>query len=250
MLAVTRSDRGTVARPHPTARRWLPLPAVLASAAVVAVGAPILLPAPAEPAAPQPSAAPASPAPAPTATPEPDVTWTTVAGVKLPVSRAHGPRRSTGGAAAGYSRSVTGAAIAAAHVLIRTSPGAGPHVFDPVLATQVTGANLPAMRLATRDEYQRLRAQSGVPDGAPEQAGTARIRGYVVRAVDLDAGDASVEVVLTSTDLDAQGRAVAFRVELRWQNDDWRVVAPADGDWGTAATPLGTLPSGLVTYGG
>jgi hypothetical protein len=106
------------------------------------------------------------------------------------------------------------------------------------------------MRLAVRDKYERLRARAGVPDGEPVATGSARVRGYVVRTVDLTTGDATVDVVLTSADLDAQGRAVSFRVELRWQNDDWRVLAPVNGDWGTAATPLGDLPAGLVTYGG
>lgn len=180
----------------------------------------------------------------------PDVTWAPVAGVDLPVSRLHGPRRTAGGAAAGYSRSAPGAAIAAVQVLVRTSPGAGPGVFDPVLAEQVTGPDLPSMLLVTRDEYERLRAQAGSAPGAPAQQATARVAGYVVRALDLEAGDATVDVVLSSPDLDAEGRSVAFRVDLRWTQDDWRVVAPPGGDWGAVATPLGGLPAGLLTYGG
>lgn len=172
-----------------------------------------------------------------------DVTWRRVAGVDLPFSRMHGPRITTGGQAAGYSRSEPGAAVAAVQVLIRTSPAAGPEVYGPVLATQVTGANLPAMKLATQDEYQRLRTS---PAQSPE-SGNAQVAGYLINAYDADAGTATVDVVLTSPDL--AGRYVSFRVALMWSHDDWLVLAPPSGSWGSVATVLGAPPSGLLEYG-
>ena len=64
------------------------------------------------------------------------------------------------------------------------------------------------------------------------------------------ADSAVVDVVLTSSDLAATGRFVAFRVSLVWSNSDWRVVAPPDGDWGSVATTLGATPAGRLDYGG
>ena len=242
----------------PRRRPWGPfVAAAVASALLIVVGASVFLPrrerdiAPTAPAVTstatsRPSAGEPSSAP-----PVPDVSWGQVAGVAVPYSRLHGPRKTANGAASGYSRSALGAAIAAVQVLIRTGASAGPAVFDPVLATQVTGANVAAMRLATRDEYQRLRARAGLPDGAPVPTpDTATVRGFVVRAIDLTGGTGTVDVVLAAPPLDAQRRVVTFRVDLLWENGDWRVVAPANGDWGTAAAPLGDLPAGLVEYGG
>jgi len=249
-------------RPSPTPRTtrpiekpaWRRLPVVLgtlASGAVILVGATTFL-LPDDAARPDRDNAVAgleTTAPAPSAMT--DITWTEVAGVSLPFSRTHGPRLTRDGTAGGYSRSATGAALAAVQVVVRTSSAAGPRIYAPVLATQVTGADLPAMRLTINDDYQRLRAQAGVADGEPvPTGGSAQVLGYVVRGIDLQDGTATIDVVLTSPDLSSSARSVAFGVELRWQNDDWRIVAPANGDWGTTATTLGAVPDGLVEYGG
>lgn len=235
---------------------WRRLPVVLgtlASGAVILVGATTFL-LPDDAARPERDNAVAgieTTTAAPTPSAITDITWTEVAGVSLPFSRTHGPRLTRDGTAGGYSRSTIGAALAAVQVVIRTSPAAGPKVYAPVIATQVTGADLPAMRLAVNDEYQRLRAQAGVADGEPvPTGGSAQVLGYVVRGIDLQDGTATIDVVLTSPDLSSSARSVAFGVELRWQNDDWRIVAPGNGDWGTAATTLGAVPDGLVEYGG
>jgi hypothetical protein len=178
-----------------------------------------------------------------------DVSWVRVAGVALPVSRTHGPRVTRRGRAAGYSRSEAGAAFAAVQVLIRASPAAGPRVFEPVLASQMTGEHLGAMKSAVAEEYEQLSTQYGVEDGDPIAGGDAQVLGYRVSTYDGDAGRAWVDVVLTSPQLGSSARVVEFSVELRWFGDDWRVVAPDDGDWSTAATLLGSPPAGMQAYG-
>ncbi|MBI4943594.1 MAG: hypothetical protein HY830_22865 [Actinobacteria bacterium] len=249
------SPQPRTARPlHKPAWRRLPVVlGTLASGAVILVGATTIL-LPDDASRPERDNAVAgidttTAVPAPSAIT--DITWNEVAGVSLPFSRTHGPRLTRDSTAGGYSRSTTGAALAAVQVLVRTSAAAGPRIYAPVLATQVTGADLPAMRLAVNDEYQRLRAQAGVADGEPvPTGGGAQVLGYVVRGIDLHEGTATLDVVLTSPDLSPSARSVAFRVEMRWQNDDWRIVAPANGDWGTTAMTLGAVPDGLVGYGG
>jgi hypothetical protein len=169
-----------------------------------------------------------------------DVTWRQVAGVALPFSRLHGPRITSGGQAAGYSRSEQGAALAAVQILMRTSAAAGPSVYEPILATQVTGANLPAMKLAIEDEYQRLHSS------AAQSNGNAQVVGYLIVAYEATAGNATVDVVVTSPDL--AGQFIRFRIALLWAQDDWRVLAPPSGSWSTVATTLGAPPAGLLDY--
>jgi hypothetical protein len=178
----------------------------------------------------------------------PDVRWVEVAGVALPVSRIHGPRNISRGRAAGYARSELGAAFAAVHVLIRTSATSGPPVFEPVLAEQVTGRDVAAMKLLVAEQYEQLRVQYHVPEGEPIPTGDARVLGFRVTTFDAEAGRAWVDVILSSADLGSSNRVVAFDVALRWA-DDWRVIAPADGDWSSRATLLGSTPAGMVPYG-
>lgn len=178
-----------------------------------------------------------------------DVSWVRVAGVALPVSRTHGPWITRRGRAAGYSRSATGAAFAAVQVLIRTSPAAGPHVFEPVLASQVTGEHVGAMKSATAEEYEQLSTQYGVEDGDPIPGGDARVLGYRISTYDAGTGRAWMDVILSSPQLGSSTEVADFEVELRWAGDDWRVVAPDDGDWSTAATLLGSPPAGMQAYG-
>ncbi|NLT55288.1 MAG: hypothetical protein GXX79_12165 [Actinomycetales bacterium] len=182
------------------------------------------------------------------------MSWTAVGGVLLPASRLHGPRIASDGRAAGYSRSEAGAALAAVQVLMRTSPTAGPLIYRPILAGQLTGANTAALRQTLDAQYAALREQAeatgGVrlPDGAPIPGANARIRGYRLQAFGETTGTALVEVVLDSPDLRLTDQTVSFTVSLRWAHDDWRVLAPPRGDWASTATPLGSVPEGLLSY--
>lgn len=174
--------------------------------------------------------------------------WDEVAGVKVPWSATHGPRVVEGAEASGYSRSEQGAALAAAQVLMRTSATAGSDVFLPAIATQVTGPNTAALKAALLQQYEQLRAQAAVADGAPIPGADARITGYRVAAYDADAGTATVDVVVDSATLRTRGQLLTFAVSLQWAYDDWRVLAPPQGDWGAVATQLGSPPSGLQRY--
>jgi hypothetical protein len=179
----------------------------------------------------------------------PDVTWVEVGGVALPVSRMHGPRIVEHGRAAGYSRSELGAAFAAVQVLIRTSASASPRVFEPILAEQVTGDDVAAMRLLVAEQYEQLRTEYHVPEGEPIPTADARVLGFRISTYDADARRAWVDVILSSAELGSSSRVVAFDVALRWAGGDWRVIAPPDGDWSARATLLGSPPAGMIPYG-
>jgi hypothetical protein len=69
----------------------------------------------------------------------PDTTWTTVAGVALPVSATAGPLHRDHGLAAGFAHTPAGAVLAAVHLLVNTTPQVGSAVFEPTLRTEVVG---------------------------------------------------------------------------------------------------------------
>jgi hypothetical protein len=230
-------------RSHQNRFKWIALGAATALVLVIVVTVALLEgPSGAEPSAVRPSAS-----SVPTG-PKTNVRWEEVGGVSLPVSTTHGPRLRTGGRASGYSRSESGAALAAAQVLMRTSATSGSDVFLPVIATQVTGANVAAFKATTLQEYERLRAQTAVASGAPIPGADARIDGYRITRYGETSGTATVEVVVDSPTLSARQQLVGFAVSLQWSYDDWRVIAPARGDWGSVATELGSPPAGLLTY--
>ena len=194
------------------------------------------------------SSPPAAGAPAPTFTP--DVTWTPAVGVNLPTSRINGPRITDTATARGFAQSEVGAALAAVHILIRSGANAGPNIYGPTITAQVTGANAPAMKLLNDELYSQLPATSDVEKGAPIPGADASVLGYRVGAYNPSAGPTTIEVYLGSPPLKAKQQAMRFDVQLVWSHEDWRVVAPARGDWGAAATAVTDDVPGLVTFGG
>ena len=177
------------------------------------------------------------------------VVWREVAGVELPFSRTHGPRVTDHGRAAGYSRTREGAALAAVQVLARTSASAGPDVYRPVLAGQLTGANEAVLAEVLDEQYERLRRQAGtaVRGGEPIPGNNATVAGYLLRSYDETAWTALVEVLLTAPDLGPR-QVVDFSLAMRWEDGDWRVLAPPNGDWAALARLLDEPPSGAQDY--
>jgi hypothetical protein len=191
-----------------------------------------------QPQPPSAAAGPAAVAPA-------DVSWTTVAGVRLPFSRADGPHSVTPTTASGFSHSRRGAGLAAVHVLMRSSPTAGPQTFEPTITQQVAGANVAAMKLLTAEEYAQLRNDAGVAAGQPVD-GDAQILGYRTEA--FAGATASESVLLASPALQAKGQVLRVDVRLQWAAGDWRVVAPPRGDWAASTSVLSATPDGVLQY--
>jgi hypothetical protein len=174
-----------------------------------------------------------------------ELSWVEAGGVALPVSATHGPRRLVADLASGWSLSEEGAALAAAHLLVRSGPTVGPEVFEPTITGQTTGPNVAALKLAVNEQYAELEQTATAPQGA--QAG-AQLVGYRVATVDLDTGSAVIDLVLDSPQLSESDRYLQVTVSLEWLNDDWWLVAPPKGDWALVSTPLGALPDGLQRY--
>jgi hypothetical protein len=170
----------------------------------------------------------------------PDVRYLDVAGLQLPVSLAAGPHVVRDGQAGEFAHTDLGAAFAAVHLLVRTFPFVGSAVFGPTIAEQVVGPDAPALTRLTTQAYLpaaraakvqnggALRSEGGWVAGyrldPPEQVGTPHMR--------------TVHVLLHQSDGPDGGGFVEYRVQITWQNGDWRLVAPAWGDWRTAARAM------------
>ena len=174
-----------------------------------------------------------------------ELSWVDAGGVALPVSATHGPRRLVADLASGWAQSEEGAALAAAHLLVRTGPTVGPEVFEPTITGQATGPNVAALKLAVNEQYAEL-AQTATATRGPQ--GSAQLVGYRVATFDLETGAAVIDLVLDSSQLTESERYLQVTVSLEWLNDDWWLVAPPKGDWALVSTPLGALPDGLQRY--
>lgn len=175
-----------------------------------------------------------------------EVHWDASLAVPLPVSEAHGPAELTAARAARFGLSRLGAAIAAAHLLARTSPRVGSDVFTATLEHQVRGPNRQALSDAVQTAYDVEATDLGVPAGQPLPGADAEVVGY--RVVHYSPSDAAVEVVLSSTALRVDRQLVAVRVSLQRSDDDWALIAPPRGDWGVVTTVLTSRPTEVVPY--
>jgi hypothetical protein len=175
-----------------------------------------------------------------------ELSWTSVAGAKVPVSRADGPRDTAAGRARGFAHTPMGAVLAAAHISLRLSPQVGPAVFEPTLAEQVVGADQAALRAHLDDDYTTARAQLGVPYGAPAGRLYSTARGYRVRLVSDSADSADVGLLIEGPSTSGSV-LIALSLHVRWVGGDWALVAPTAGDWNTAAQVI-TDPSGYTRF--
>lgn len=193
-------------------------------------------------------AAPRDAAPEPVPTAAPDLSWIEYQGVRLPVSREAGPTSIDSGRASGFARSDLGAALAAAHIVVRAGPGPGPAVYEPTIAEQVVGPDKTSLAATVQDDYDAARVESGIEDGEPLGAGNVNFLGYRIMA----ASESLRQVTLVEQAPDANGVPQYFEVAVavQWIDGDWRVVAPSEGTWATAVTQLDQEPASYTSFGG
>jgi hypothetical protein len=170
-----------------------------------------------------------------------DVSWADFHGIQLPVSAQAGPHHTRGGLAWGFADTPRGALLAAVNIGVRTAALWGPAIYWPTITYQVTGRNTAALLRADASDYAALRAAADVRAGQP--AG----RAYAVEAAYRFAAWAARRAVLSivTEGLGSSGKPVlaVTRITVIWRKGDWRVVAPAGGDWGNAARPVSSLTS-------
>jgi len=164
--------------------------------------------------------------------------WSDFYGVELPSSAA-GPRHTGGGIAAGFAHSPLGALLAAVNIGVRANAQWGPRIFTTVIRGQVTGPDAAALLANCQTAYDQASQSEGVTGGQP--LGDVDVTEEAFRWVAYTPAAAIIELV--SAGPGSQGTTVraTTRIEVVWDNTDWKVIAPPGGNWGNSATELSSL---------
>lgn len=165
--------------------------------------------------APSTASTPSEPAvPTPLTTAPAGVTWEDFQGVALPVSRTDGPARVDGPVHAGYTRTPTGALLAAAQIRVRALATTGvPNLLQVVDEQFAPGPGKAA--------YRELIAS--VTDTTPPAGGYTEYVGFRYLSYSPD---------LAVVSLATQGGSGVLRAStatVRWLDGDWRLEKAADG---------------------
>lgn len=164
------------------------------------------------------------------------VSWESLPnGFQLPRSRMHGPCNVTATTASGYARTPTGALLASAHLLVRSGTPTPIAIAEDTITTQF---------IAGPDRDRTLSVMRAPHDGAITPHELGRITAFKIISYDPDT--AVVSLAVTNDIL--QGQYVTLSLVVRWVDGDWRMVAPAGGDWSAVArfTPI---LDGYVAWG-
>jgi hypothetical protein len=185
---------------------------------------------------PQSAADPGPSRPSPLQGEQAEIRWIDYSGMHLPISAVDGPLDIRDGLARRFTRSPQGALLAAVHITVRSAAQWGPKVFEPTITQQVMGPGQATLLAVCRDFYERKRVEMGLDEGAPLGRGYAVIEAYRWQEYSPDL--ASVDIVSAGPGRHGMTARASTRVQVRWHEDDWRVLAPPEGDWGNSATPL------------
>jgi hypothetical protein len=166
------------------------------------------------------------------------VSWQDFAGLDLPVSPTHGPTCQDQGRASCFTQDDEGAALAAVHLLVRTFPFAGSDVFGPTIEEQVVGSANGQLARETLDAYREIATASGIRDGAPIPSRGGAVAGYRLDPLSGSDGHRLVHVLIRGVGEAGVSMFTEYEVDLVWLSGDWRLVAPAWGDWRTTARAL------------
>jgi hypothetical protein len=189
----------------------------------------------------QPSASPSivdgakGPAGGPTTVPTspPQVRWQLFGQVALPYSDTAGPAHVTQSTASGFAHTPTGALVAAAHIVTRAGSSAGRVAWQPTVTQQmVPGKDRDAL-------LKGLELESPLP-GEPGEL--AQLIGF--RFVTYTGDTAIIGLVWRA----GPGVFVVSTVTLQWLDDDWRLVAPPNGNWQNLSQRAMDL-NGIVQWG-
>jgi len=193
------------------------------------------------PAPPAPSMSPSAPG---TSAATDDLSWATLAGARVPVSRSAGPRDTSAGRARGFAPTPLGAVLAAVHISLRLSPQVGPAVFEATLREQVVGGDTAALGQHLAEDYEQARARLGLPYGAPAGQLYATARGYQVEAN--EPTTATVRLLIEGPGTSGSV-LVALTLHTQWVGSDWALLAPPGGTWDTTAAVV-TDASGYTDF--
>lgn len=152
-------------------------------------------------------------------------------GLRLPRSPTAGPRTMEGDLASGFAHSPLGAVLAAVNIAYRTAPNLGAPVYEPTISSQVVGVDKPALLAAARRD-----GSGSVPKPGQRIAGSdSSLDGWRVDSYSPD--QVTMHYLISQVSENGDLVSAAVQVYLRWIDEDWRVIAPAGGDWASAGGP-------------
>ena len=164
------------------------------------------------------------------------ITWAQAYGVWFPVSPISGPKNRANGLASDFSRDPLGAALASIHIADRAGPTGGPKIFEPTIKRQVIGDENQEFLAQTFQDYEQERQNKNIDSGEPLDAGSSNYAGFQIEHY--DKSYAAIHLLLVSKKTATTPEVSAdFRVEVRWVDNDWRLVAPVDQSWESSASP-------------
>jgi hypothetical protein len=169
-----------------------------------------------------------------------DLTWqATPTGIEVPISRSAGPHSQVAGLTSGFSRTELGAALAALHIAGRAAGSFGPAIFEPTIRNQVVGENAEAMLARVTRDYQEQRQKLGLAEGQAIPSSGGEVLGYKIEEFSTDRA-----VVTTISGFGAKAeKFFGLRLEVLWQNADWRLVAPPDGSIANVFQEFSEIPA-------
>jgi hypothetical protein len=174
-----------------------------------------------------------------------DLNWIDFHGIKLPVSAQDGPHHVSGGLAWGFTDTPRGALLAAVNITVRTAAQWGPAIYQKTIRNQVTGPDTSTLLQGDASDYAALQAAAHVRPGQPAGRGYAVEAAYQFAAYTPFA--ATVDIVTEGPGAAGATVLTVTRIEVIWLRGDWRVVAPADGNWASSATTASSL-TGYTTF--
>jgi hypothetical protein len=149
--------------------------------------------------------------------------------ILLPTSSRYGPCRITSTTGSGFAHTPSGALVASANILTRSGiPGS---MADRTIADQVVDGPW------KKKFAENIASTSGDSSARPIISAYA-IVSYTPTAVD-------VSLALTYPN---QPEYRVYKIGLQWQDGDWRMVAPINGDWNNSVSGQATL-NGFVAWG-
>lgn len=156
-------------------------------------------------------------------------------GLRLPRSPTAGPAVTDDFLASGFAHTPLGAAVASVNIVARVAGYMGEPIYRPTIERQVVGPYQQA--LLRKAELAR---QSEIPGPEDRVADSnTRIYGFTIDAYTPQV--ATISYLLVGT-VDGQKQYVAPQVEVRWVDEDWRLVAPPNADFSSHARQV-TDPS-------
>lgn len=155
------------------------------------------------------------PAPSVGAPVAPVVTWSVVGDQPVPASPSHGPARTEGGLASGFSHDELGAVLAAINISTRLAGQAGPVVYESTARMQCFG-DVDGTIASIRNQRSSAVPGSTVPGEVL----------YRITSGDPASDLVAISVALATPQSRSMGGFAELTRTLQWIDGDWKVQVP------------------------